>query len=876
MVRLVGKWILSLLAVLIVLIIAGTVIVALKRTEIQQYIVDELNNNINARAEIKQMQVRFLKNFPWISATFYDVTVIPYHTDKLPVRDTLLQVARVGFEFNPWLILTKKKFKIREIEISQGKLSLFRSADNAVNWKIWGPSGTQSGSTTQIEVGNLSLTNLEVNYRDFQSKQSLRGDLDRLRWTGGGWTGTNERVRANLVVESWAHNGQEKIGRPFEAGITVFTKADNEEKDKSFKGKLTLDKNAFDLNGSILPEGEANLRFEGKNLDPEQLLELVFPEGNNKIWRIKGLDKLSLQGSLRAGLSGPFSLDGEILGKITQLEVLPFPGKEIITEVTVPSVLWTFATENGNIVSKIKADDVVISYANSVLSGALVWNNPGKAYSVITATLQPGIRIADIPANSAIDGYLFQEGIINGSLKVDIPVKRHLHKLAPDKEKFRITGSMALSGITGGKGNSWLFAKDLSGLVEFIDDQAHFNLNGQWLGTSTVIQGNLNNWMSLIDHNGNPVLEADVKLSGFRLDNFLARIRSSNSEKHVGEKQAGPLPEIHLAVETDTFFYRDFAASDVRARVTGKKGTIVIDPMSFVALDGKATGLVEWTYSGNGSAEVKAFTDLESINISKLFQAFDDFGQTFITSENLGGELSGNVAFQAQTDTSGRIRPETILSNASLTLDNGALKEARFLYSLSTFIRLSELKNIRFSRLENELFIQNGEVIIPSMQIYSSALDLDIFGTHNFSSAFRYNIHLSLSDLLFGKAKAEKRENSQYGILEEEKDGRTGLYLVYEGDKNSSRVIYDKTRARAARKEEWKREGDLLKNILNQEFGLFKNDTTLKKGDVGKSKRFKVLFSDEKQGQQKDTVKQKKPAYKISWDDEPVDTSRKK
>ena len=85
-----------------------------------------------------------------------------------------------------------------------------------------------------------------------------------------------------------------------------------------------------------------------------------------------------------------------------------------------------------------------------------------------------------------------------------------------------------------------------------------------------------------------------------------------------------------------------------------------------------------------------------------------------------------------------------------------------------------------------------------------------------------------LSELLAAKARRAKRENQENEYVE---DGgkRAALYLLITGQGANYNMIYDKQSAKASVAEDIRNEKQTLKNILNEEFGWFKKDTTLRK-----------------------------------------------
>jgi len=193
---------------------------------------------------------------------------------------------------------------------------------------------------------------------------------------------------------------------------------------------------------------------------------------------------------------------------------------------------------------------------------------------------------------------------------------------------------------------------------------------------------------------------------------------------------------------------------------------------------------------------------------------------------------------------------------------------------LSRFIDVEELEDIKFSTLTNQIFIRNEEVIIPKMDINSSAFDLTGSGLHGFDKNFTYKVKVSLSELLSKKAKKPDKSESEFGVIEDDGLGRVFIYLIIEGSDQGTEVRYDRRGAVQNIKDQFKEEKKVLREILNEEFGLFDKDSTLR-GETEDDKDSKFLLEweedpdrDIKIDSDRRDNKSDKEGFTIVWDDE--------
>ncbi len=193
---------------------------------------------------------------------------------------------------------------------------------------------------------------------------------------------------------------------------------------------------------------------------------------------------------------------------------------------------------------------------------------------------------------------------------------------------------------------------------------------------------------------------------------------------------------------------------------------------------------------------------------------------------------------------------ETLEAVSNFTIINGELTNYKPLYSLSKFIELSELENIKFSQFQNTIEINNSTLYIPKMEIQSNAINLKMSGEHAFNNKYLYRMNLLLSELLGKKARENKKENAEFGFIEDDGKGKTSLFLIIEGEGDDMKIRYDGKSVKEQLKEDFKEEKTNMKTILNEEFGLFKKDSAVIKN------------------KEKEEEKSTKENFQIEWEDE--------
>ena len=129
-------------------------------------------------------------------------------------------------------------------------------------------------------------------------------------------------------------------------------------------------------------------------------------------------------------------------------------------------------------------------------------------------------------------------------------------------------------------------------------------------------------------------------------------------------------------------------------------------------LEGKIEG--DFIYFENRIHDLilKANIKLSKINISDGFRSMDNFGQKFMTYQNIKGTATANIYLQSMWDRNYKFYSPSLSMNTDLMIENGELNEFEPMYNLSEYVSLEELKNVKFATLKNKIRIENEKIII--------------------------------------------------------------------------------------------------------------------------------------------------------------------
>jgi hypothetical protein len=878
------KRIILALVLFIMLLVTGAVVASfVYQDRITALLVNGLNRQINTKIGVGSIHFSLLKKFPMASLEFRDIyapSVKGFRTGFPPdASDTLLQVHSLFLEFRvPDLI--RKQYIIRSMQMVNGSVHLLIDSLGNENYHIWKAGSKDTSSSFSLELRNVKFNNIAVEYAD-----------------------AREKVRAESLIHKL-----------------------------SLKGNFSSHRYALSLKGSMLAR---SLSIDSLQIFSEQLLDLnihAAVEGTQyKVTtgqlEIAGM-QLSVTGEYNSGRTGAMnlSIESRKAGIASILELLPrslFPYKHNI-EATgiasfkcklkgnpgngkIPGIIISFTTTGAGI--KVKNANVHFteldlkgSYTNgkncTLESSRLLLDNyscqinqnTAKGSIILVNFVHPRFELnvdgtwdlETIKDWIALDSLEILSGHVSGKLNIrgslkkfgsislsELPTWVIGGQLKAENCSFKVAGSIPLvSNISGDffpAEDQWS-ARDLS-----------FRLDGNEYHASGSCSDPVS-WL-MMKHVPLSVI-AKVQSASVSLNPYFSP--DANQQGNADSISVLKFPDelyLNLDVQFTQLKLGKFEASNVTGKVLYKPFMFDLRSLQFTTMSGQLHSSMIILQKVTGDFVLRAQSTFDKLNIHNLFASMNNFGQSFIQDKHLKGILTGYANIAAEWDANMKLVEPSVMVESSVVIENGELIDFEPMLGLSKFIELNELKHVYFSTLKNDIFIKNRMITIPQMDINSSAFNIVTSGTHDFDNNFNYQVKVSLFDVLARNANKAKKENEEFGLVEEGEKAKLTLFLTFQGNADDYKVSYNSKQAAKNVVENLKKEKKEFKSILFKEFGLFKKDSAsfIPDSISGKKRGFRIEWDGEQPLQErmdKDPLKRgNKQKYTIEWDEEPADTS---
>lgn len=802
--------------VLILLVFMATISLALYIFEdrIIKKVVAQVNTYLKAPVQVEQINLHFWRTFPHLSVAFDQVLI----ADPLSSKDTLLQAQQISLRFNPF-DLWNGKYQIEQITSFNGQLNLKTDAKGQTNYDVFKDTSSSS-STFNLELETILLEQFKVAYRDQKSAQSYTSTIHSASLSG---KFSAQKTTLKAAGDVWLNRIQKGRVVLLKNEPLVFDLALLVDQTQNLimlpQAQIKLANLPFLIDAEFGPT-KSTLDIRSQNLSLVQLVRTLQPASLATLKRVKAKGKVDFQLHYQAfvdqkapQVKAYFSIqDGQLTepefgAKIEQLQCYGtytnLPTDALVLE------RFAFKSQGAQFFGQLQLEDFIKPKLNLKANGQIPLGLVQAIYPL--AYVQK----------------------LHGTAKVQLAAK-----IAQDEQRNWKT--QTLNGHVGLQADHLQlqdFKKSFMGLSAEIDfDQSDIRIDQlkATIGTSDLaIQLNIPDYAAHI-HSSTP-FECVGNLTAKRL--HFADFDSQTTT----QKRDWILPQnmaIQLPFRIAELSYEGKAFSQLNGALFLAPKQLQLNSLSFKHANGFWNGQLKIGEQAPAVLDIETKGSAKRVDLGHLFKEWHNFDQTILTDEQLSG--TGNFEFDVKTkyDLLKGLDEERLKARVHCSIDNGRLLHAPILQDLANTLTIGKsrailgaknqaalqqkLKDVRFDLLENTFVISDRQLSFEKMHIASSALDLDLVGSHSFEHQIDYAVGLRLRDLLVQETQTEFGE-----IL----DDGTGLRLFVRisGSLDDPKVSWDKKGKKEAAQQQFERSQQESKEMLKTTFGLYKNDASVGK-----------------------------------------------
>jgi len=812
--------------ILLILVLIPLIAVSFFGGPVAKAVVRSLNKNLQTEISIAEYDVGFLSTFPNLSVNLLDVHVEGSDGSELLIAETVSCLLDLGSLFG--------KVRVEEVVVEGGHLQLIVDEDGNGNYQLAGytPVGeavpvNPDAEAMEFAIADARLRGVEVVYRNAQLQVDLAGSINRLSFTGDFGNDNYLMSTEGSMEIYYVDQSGERYLHEQELRLSAETNIDNVNSKYTFAPLLMT---AGELELKVIGDLEStkeglvtDLRVESQSGSLEDVLALIPPD------YASGLNELETRGEL--------TLTSDISGAWTQRAYPRFDGRLDFIDGRIGSPRMNVGARDLNLKAVFTYLDGpkggVQTFAIEELTG-MFRNQPFEVRLSVDNLDDPRIdfsangafALGTLPVMMATDAISNAEGYV----KVD---NLRLTGRYEDMLRPRRMGSVSASGrLTFDDGEIEMNGRELnfpSGTLELNDNEmvlTDFAFSGP--GTEITFTGKATNLI--------PVLFADSLNTNDAELNFNARLIGASIDIDELLSLAGPTEEEEEKAEatgsTDSLRAKTMARrTQITDLLRGRfdavldnwnygemegedfRGQLIFEPRKLEvagiteAMEGelKVDGTVYFAELQRVEGRVRA----RAIDVHQFFAQSENFSQEVLTDDNLEGTMDARLFIQAYFDEVGAFDYDKLRVLADLDIKDGELNDLEMLENFAFALKAGDLDRVRFTRLQNFFEITEQTIYIPTMFVQSSALNLELSGSHTFNNYLDYFIKVNAGQAIANKI---KRHNRNLDMLPARRRGFFNLYYTVEGPletfavESNKRAVKNDFRRSGFRKERIRKE----------------------------------------------------------------------
>lgn len=816
--------------VTLVMLITGALY--LFKDDIINAVVSEVNKYLKTPVKVAQIDLRFWSSFPNLSVDF-DHVFIGDSFEGATELDTLLYTDRIRLKFNP-MDIWKENYKVHKIEISPGTVQMKIREDGSVNYDIFQP-GDSTSATAQFrfELQQVQLNGVRFSYDNKATLQQYQTDLDEMTLSGNFTESQFDLRAASRLMVKKAKSGEVTLLSNRNAAFDLQLKVDTEQGTISLPDAMIYISNLpFSVKGGV-DQKEIRFNIRSKDIQLSDLATHLAVAEMDEVKRFDGKGKIYFNLDIQGGKESTDAMNIDCTFGVNNGELTEPETRMKLSSINLDG---EYSNRGGKEKEFLRLKDVRFRTAGGPFSGELLltrFSTPrfqGRAAGNIDMNVVH--RLFRIPHIEKASGNLSVKAVFDVHAETqpderldylvdkcegDLEMKRIFIKLLDDKRTF----------------------SDMNGRLYLRNDEAGIDNVGAKIGNSDFkIDGVFKNIVPYLKNKGS--LNANVQIRSGNID-IEDLGTTSKEEKIVQDGRQFLLPndiEGTVFMDVKRLAYEGHTFKQFKGNLLVGNRKLHFPVLTLINADADITGTL--TIEERAPEMLHITTQIASNNIQfkQLFREWNNFRQDVIGEKNIFGKAQAKVYFEAPFDLRSGVVSKAIKSEIYLRVTDGRLKDVDAFRSITESLRTSsaaklaigpknintlekKLLDLKFETLENTLIIRNGKMEIPRMEIRSSALDIDLTGTHSFDDVIDYRFGFRFRDL------KERPTDSEFGEIIDDGTG-IRVYMRMYGPLDNPTIEWDKQAKKEQAKDNREAAKQDARSILKTEFGLYKNDTTVK------------------------------------------------
>ncbi len=759
------KLLLGFLIVIVLLVGALAAVPFIFKDQLLAFAKTQINTYITAKVDFDDFDVSVFKDFPNISLTLGDVSVV----NGAPFEgDTLAGIKDVTVSLDIMSVIKGEQYVIRNVALTEPHIQVKVLKDGTANYDIMKPTDAKaesSGETPAIEINGYSITKGYIVYDD--KAGDMYAEIVELDHSG---SGDFAQDIVDLTTKTSIKSLTVKTG-----GVAYLSKAELEATlDLNLdmpNSKYTFKENTISLNQLELGfdgwlqllENEVmdmDVSFNAKKTEFKNILSLLPAVYAKDFESVKTSGSLTLRGYAKGKLEGEsypaFALEMKVDNASFKYPDLPVGVSAINIDASVKA-------PGGSL------DRTVIDVPKfDFVAGA----DPFKMkINVRTPISDPNIDASlkgKINLDNVKNFYPMAQGeSLSGMLDMDVTAKGKLSAIEAQKyQNFDAQGNIAITNLRYASPDvpqpvsvdalNMTFSPQVVTLDKLVAKIGRSDIDAvgrldnllNYLFAGDVLKGTMTLNSKLLDLNEFMTEETTTTTT--------TTSNGDGSSSTTVEATGADVPDnldFTLTATLARVIYDNIEIKGASAKITIKNEVVTISDLKARILDGDlALNGTYSTYQTERPALDFKFSFV-NVDVQQAFKTFNSVQQIMPIADQINGKFS--TEFDMKGFLGDDLSPDltTLLGEGTVELDDAKLTGNKVINNIADKFKLPQLKTINIPKSWTVVKLVNGKIFVEPFDIKYQDIDMTISGSHSLLNIMDYGVMMDVPSNKMGPAK---------------------------------------------------------------------------------------------------------------------------
>jgi hypothetical protein len=741
------KIFLIVLIVVLVLLASLFVVPIIFKKQISEVVKKELSIQLKADVNFGSVGVTLFKNFPSLSLSLNDLSVIN-------TTDTLISLKRFVLDMDAWKAIAKQEIVVEQLLLDAPRLKYITGV--AIENTMQEPEAIEDTTSTNVKVSikNFTVVDGMLHYKDTTEK--MEAILNCINATVSG----NFAQMKTLLDINFTSSGiffamdntpylnyfPASMNAKVEADLQAF-RFDLQENNMSL-GALSLVLDGFVQVGDS--STTMDITIDAPQTGMNDLLRMVPQAFASYLEGIKTDGSVSLEGNIKGDFIDADRLPGFDLRFTVSDGIFQYPDlPKSINKITIDAQLTH--PDNTNLDAMvIRIGKFFFNFGDNPIESGWLFTTPMSDLNI------DGFFKGKVDLSTIKDIVPIENAELRGIINADVTMKGKMSDIEKEQyDRFKAAGYLSMKTF-------WFKSNDVPQGIEINETTMNFSpekidlksFSAKMGESDFTLKGQLSNYINYVFRDGTLKGSFQHYSNYINANEFLDQEDNTVTESAPVDSSNFIVPDkLDLVFNSsiNRMLFDNLNISGTRGKISIKERKAILDELKMDLLSGSMVlnGVYNTMDTNNVYSDMQLTVD--NIDVSQTTASFTAIRKLAPIATYTEGRISLKMNYFAPFMSNGEIDMNKLNSRGFISSPSLLVKNNSALDQLAKTTNNDRYKNLKTGPFKANYIVENGKVVIEPFTVQVEDKKMEIWGEHALNNVMDYRIKTTVAANELGK-----------------------------------------------------------------------------------------------------------------------------